>query len=48
MVNFIAIDLQLYKMFKIMQVSYFLGHGVTCAFWHVSSDNLYRWFSWLD
>jgi len=28
MLNFIAIDLQLYKIFKIMRVSFFLGHTV--------------------
>jgi len=28
MLNFIATDLQLYKIFKIMQVSFFGGHSV--------------------
>ena len=26
MLNYIAVDLQLYKIFKIMRVSFFLGH----------------------
>jgi len=30
MLNFIAIDLQLYKIFKIMRVSFFEGHIEGC------------------
>ena len=28
LLNFIVVDLQLYNIFKIMQVSFFLGHSV--------------------
>jgi len=43
MLNFIAIDLQLYKIFKIMRVSFFGTFSIR-TFWHLYRQGT-EWFS---